>query len=110
MTGRTREIWTKTGTCHTCEDFTYPAANKTECIKDPCNELREYLKPDGKCHKCEDYKKPKPITQTCDEPQCGQKQKKTKDGVCEECPDGWWGNWDGTECQYWEPPEFPPNQ
>jgi hypothetical protein len=95
MTGREREIWTQTGECSTCPDYTYPGPNKKECIKDICDELRDYLKPDGTCHTCEDYTKPNPITQTCDVVDCGAKSKKKKDGTCEECPEGWWGDWNG---------------
>lgn len=43
-----RDILEECGSCKTCPEYTYPNADKTECIADTC-EGESWLKKDGTC-------------------------------------------------------------
>lgn len=42
------------GNCETCKEYSYPNANKTECIFDDCPAETSWLKKDGTCEHCEE--------------------------------------------------------
>jgi hypothetical protein len=118
MTGRTREIWLKTGHCSTCANKTYPGPNKHECISDPCDDERGFLKNDGTCNTCPDYTYPVKEAMECRNDTCDNlgthpKQYKMLDGHCFTCGDDEYAyfNSSGSGCTQIPtipPPECPP--
>ena len=42
------------GTCTNCEDYEYPNASQTECLRPSCD-FNQYISVAGLCTKCPEY-------------------------------------------------------